>query len=403
MSVPPAPSSWSWRTDRIPGFLSVESGLFRGELPADGKEMTLFAEAIRFEEGIDGIGTVELNIDGVPRAQTFHVRFSSEGGPTIAERAIETVVGLRMPKAVRSGETLAVVVEVDNAPDDATLELSLGRADNGPFEPLVTRKFDRPRHGRVGFLPTGPGGSPWVDASLQDWSVGFPTTGIHGTYEVRAQLRDAAGRWVESASQPIIIDDAPPRWVKLARLPKQARRGTPLAIRAAGQVPASGIREVTFFVGKPAPDGKLPPAGATATGLPSPSDAKTWSATLPLPAESKGPIDVSVQFVSNVGLSTFDTGRIELIDTDPILTGSIRGRVREGELPQAGLDVVLVNAKGEKLETKTDNDGIFGFTDVPVGKYLVASYKSTSKRTGRLEVEVKADVTTKAEVELFYQ
>ena len=400
---PPCPVELVLSPGRIPGFLTAGSGLFRGELPADGNEMTLFAEAMRFEEGVDGVGTVSLNIDGVPRAQSFHVRFSPEGGPRIAEWAVETDVRLRMPKAVRSGDPLEVVAEVDNAADDATLELSLGRADHGPFEPMVTRRFDRPRQSRVGFLATSPGGSPLVEASLQDWSVRFPTAGIHGTYEVRARLRDVAGRRVDSASQPVIIDDAPPRWVILARLPKQAKRGTPLKVRAAGEVPASGIREVVFFVGKPAPDGKLPAGAPTATGRLTPGNMKTWDGTLPLPAEIKGPIEVSVQFVSNVGLTSFDTGSLELIDTDPIPTGSIRGRVREGELPQAGLDVVLVNAKGEKLETKTNADGIFSFTDVPVGKYIVGCIKPTSKRTGRLEVEVKADVTSKAEVELFYQ
>ncbi len=191
--------------------------------------------------------------------------------------------------------------------------------------------------------------------------------------------------------------------MKIARLPKQAKRGTPIEVGAAGQVPLSGIREVVFFVGKPTPDGKLPPGVAPAPGKPLPAGAKTWSGTLLLPADHKGPIDLSVQFVSNVGLSTFDTGRIELIDTDPVPTGSIRGRVREGSLPQSGLVVTLVNGKGEKLETKTDNDGAFSFTDVPVGKYNVGSYKPTSMRKGKLEVQVKADITSQVEVELLYQ
>ena len=400
---PPCPVELVLLAGRIPGFLSAESGLFRVELPVAGQEMKLFAEGLRFEEGADGLGKVDLNIDGVPRAQTFQIRFHREGGPTLAERTIETALRIRAPKFVRAGEPLAVVAMVDNAADDATLEVSLGQADSGPFQPLLIRKLDGPRDGRVGFLPAGPDGSPRVEASLQDWSVDFPTAGIQGTYEARARLRDAEGRWLLTASTPIVIDAAPPAWVKIARLPKQAKRGTPLEVRAAGEVPLSGIREVVFFIGKPMPDGKLPPGVATAPGKPLPAGAKTWSGTLLLPADHKGPIDLSVQFVSNVGSSTFDTGRIELIDTDPVPAGSIRGRVREGSLPQSGLVVTLVNAKGEKLETKTDNDGAFSFTDVPVGKYNVGSYKPTSMRKGKLEVQVKADVTTQIEVELFYQ
>jgi len=400
---PPCPVELVLPPGRIPGFLSAESGLFRGELPVDGQEMRLFAEAMRFEEGADGLGSVELNIDGVPRAQTFHIRFNHEGGPTLAERAIETALRIRAPKAVRTGEPLAIVAEVDNADEDSMLELSLGRADHGSFQPLLVRKLDGPRQGRVGFLPTGPGGSPVVEASLQDWSVDFPTAGIQGTYEIRARLRDAQGHWLLSVSKPIIIDDTPPRWVKMARLPKQAKRGAPLEIRATGHIPLSGIREVVFFVGKPMPDGKLPPGVPTASGKPLPGSTQTWAGVLPLPADPKGPIDVSVGFVSNVGLSSFDSGRIELIDTQPVPTGSIRGRVLEAALPQSGLVVGLVNGKNETLETKTDKDGVFSFADVPVGKYHVVSFKPTSKRTGKVEVEVKADSTSMIDVELLYQ
>jgi hypothetical protein len=403
-SGPPCPVELFLDPGRIPGFLSAESGLFRGELTVDGKEKTLFAEGLRLAEGTDGPGTIALNVDGVPHAQTFLLRFARDGVPTTAERAIEVALTIRAPKAVRSGEPLAIVAEVDNAPEDATLELSLGRAEKGPFEPLVTRKLPTPRDGRVGFLAIGPGGSPHVEASLQDWSIEFPTAGIQGTYEARAQLRDADGREIASASRSVIIDDVPPRWVRLARLPRQAKRGTALEVRAAGQVPASGVREVVFFVGKPAPDGKLPAGAPTATGSPVPGAANSWSAKLPLPADPKGTIEVSVQMTSNVGLSRFDTGRVELIDTDPVPTGSIRGVVREAALPQSGLAVALLNAKGEKvLETKTDDDGIFSFADVPVGQYIVGSYKPTSMRVGRQPVEVKADTTVQVEVELLYQ
>ena len=400
---PPCPVELVLLAGRIPGFLSAEAGLFRVELPVDGKEMKLFAEGLRFEEGADGPGTIELNIDGVQRAQTFQIRFNREGAPALAERSIEPALRIRAPKFVRTGEPLAVIAVVDNAADDASVELSLGRADTGPFQPLLVRNLDGPRDGRVGFLPTGPDGSPLVEASLQDWSVNFPTAGIQGTYDVRVRVRDAERRWLLSASARVIIDDTPPRWVKLARLPKEARRGTPVEIRATAQTPLSGIREVVFFIGKPLPDGKLPPGAATAPGKPLPNGTTTWSGTLLLPADHKGPIDLSVQVVSNVGLSTFDSGQINLIDTDPVPTGSIRGRVQEASLPQSGLVVTLVNAKGEKLDTKTDKDGVFSFPDVPVGKYNVGSYKPTSMRVGKAEVEVKPDMTSQVEVELLYQ
>jgi hypothetical protein len=400
---PPCPVELVLRAGQIPGFLSAEEGLFRVELPVDGKEMKLFADRLRFEEGAAGPGTIELNIDGVQRAQTFHIRFNRDGSPSLGERSIEPTLRIRAPKFVRTGEPLAVVAVVDNAADDSSVELSLGPADDGPFQPILVRNLDGPRHGRVGFLPAGPDGTPLVEASLQDWSIDFPTTSIQGTYDVRARVRDAQGHALLTASTRVIIDDTPPRWVKIARLPKEARRGTPVEVRAAAQMPLSGIREVVFFIGKPTLDGKLPPGAATALGKLLPNGTLTWSGALLLPADHKGPIDLSVQVVSNVGLSTFDTGRIELVDTDPVPTGSIRGRVREGSLPQSGLVVTLVNAKNEKLETKTDKDGVFSFANVPVGKYNVGSYKPTSMRVGKAVVNVKANATSQVEVDLLYQ
>jgi hypothetical protein len=365
---PPCPVELVLLAGRIPGFLSAEAGLFKVELPADGKEMKLFAEGLRFEEGAYGPGTIELNIDGVRRAQTFQIRFNREGASSLGERSIEPALQIHAPKFVRTGEPLSVSAVVDNAPDLAAVELSLGQADLGPFRPLLVRNLDGPRDGRVGFLPTGPDGVPLVEASLQDWSVNFPTAGIQGAYDVRARVRDAEGRWLLLASARVMIDDTPPRWVKIARLPKEARRGTPVEVRATAQTPLSGIREVVFFVGKALPDGKLPPGAVTARGKPLPNGAQ-----------------------------------INLIDTDPVPTGSIRGRVQEASLPQSGLVVALVNAKNEKLETKTDKDGVFSFSHVPVGKYTVGSYKPTSMRIGKVEVHVKPDATSQVEVELLYQ
>ena len=401
---PPCPVELVLAPGRIPGFLSAESGRYRGALTPDGKETTLFAEGLRFAESADSSGTVALNIDGVPHAQTFLLRFARAVGTTLGERTLTTSLKLRAPDAVRGGDPLVLVAEVDNAPEDATLELGLGRADRGPFEPLVSRMLDAPREARIGFVAIGPGGTPHVEATLGDWSIDVPTAGIQGSFQARARLRDAEGREIATASRSVIIDDTPPRWVRLARLPKQARRGAALEVRAAGQVPASGIREVVFFVGKPTPDGKLPPNAPTATGTPLPGAPDYWSAKLPLPPELKGPIEVSATITSNVGLGRSDTGRIELIDTDPVPTGSIRGVVREGALPQAGLAVALVNARGEKqLETRTGDDGVFSFNEVPVGKYTIASYKPTSMRIGRQPVEVQADRTSQVRVELLYQ
>jgi hypothetical protein len=389
--------------DRIPGFLSAEGGALRGALPAGGKgDLTLFAESIRFEEGAESVGAVDLTIDGVPRAQTFRLRFARQGGPTTAERTSEVAIRLRAPESLKTGDDLAVVAEVDDAPSDSTLDLSLGRERDGRFEARASRRFAGPRRAWIGMSPPGPAGAILVDASLDDWVHAFATAGIRGRYELRAQLRDAEGRLLETASRPVVIEDAPPRWVRLDRPPKQARRGTTLGLRATGDVPASGIKEVVFFLGKPAPDGKPPADAISSPGRLRPGDPPTWTASLALPADKLGPIEIRVRFVSGAGLALSDAATVELLATDPVPTGSIRGRVLEGPRPQPGLTVGLADGKGTKLrDATTDRDGAFAFEDVPVGKYIVTAARPITATQGRAEVEVKEGLPSSVEVELF--
>ncbi|MGL4461796.1 MAG: carboxypeptidase regulatory-like domain-containing protein, partial [Planctomycetia bacterium] len=81
----------------------------------------------------------------------------------------------------------------------------------------------------------------------------------------------------------------------------------------------------------------------------------------------------------------------------------IRGMVREGALPQAGVEVVLADSTGKvgKMKTKTDAGGAYAFENVPPGAYLVMSAKVVSTlRKGSAPVAVEAGKTAVVDVAL---
>src|SRR5205807_226029 len=127
-----------------------------------------------------------------------------------------------------------------------------------------------------------------------------------------------------------------------------------------------GIKEVRFFLGKPAAGNKVPENVASVLGERSPANGDVWQANLPLPADKKGPVEVSVLFVNNAGLVTAATERTELDENDPNLTkpATIKGTLRQGALAQGGMKVVLTDEKGAaRAEQMTKADGTFEFAN----------------------------------------
>jgi hypothetical protein len=163
---------------------------------------------------------------------------------------------------------------------------------------------------------------------------------------------------------------------------------------------------VNFFLGRPTDDGKMPPNVAKVEAKRSPTDADVWLAPIHWPAERKGSIDLSVQFVNKLDVSTFAKGTVELVDFDPEKTapGTIEGLVAEGSRPQVGVQVELFDAKGNKVrETKTKEGGAFAFYNVPPGRYSVIASKptSSSKLTGTSKIELAPGKSLRLKLALF--
>jgi|GEM_PF-1715111 len=390
------------RQERIPGLLGVEKGVLRGKLPAGG-DLKLTAEAINLDPAVAAEGVIEVTVDGVERALLLRAAFTGNRDLSIPLNEEAVALRLRSPAMARTGSPVPVVLEVDNGPEGAALELSLGRTLSGRFEPIQTWRYRGARRARIGVDPAPPGGGLEFEASLGDWSQMLDTGGLRGRFPLRARLRRGDGLILKEVEREILLDDQRPRWINLVGLPRRAKRGRTLGVTAIGESPPSGISSAQFFIGRPGPDGKMPAGVAPVPGIPQPGKTERWKAELKLPAD-KGDSEaaISVRFVTGVGLDALGTASIELADTDPVATGTVRGVVREGSLAQKDLVVGLFDAKGNKLrEARTSETGWFRFEDLTPGIYFLTCGRPVAATRGQAKAEVKADRTAEVTISLF--
>jgi hypothetical protein len=387
---------------RIPGLRGTFDGTLRAELDPKLGEATLMAQGMQLDDRAAEHGFCYINIDDCKRAFILSTTFARRGDATTPR--IDLLPDLRMlaKSPVRSGSKYVVEVEVDNAPPDATLQLSLGRLELSGFVPerVLPPRGPRDRRLRVGLAQ----GNLAVEAALADWSIPIDTEGLSGSVALKAVLAGRNGREIKSVIHRVILDDSAPRDVRIVDLPEQGRRGSQVLVKASGKPSESGTKEVNFFWGKPLADGKLPPNVELIKAEPVDSTGTTWSAKLTLPEDKKGMAALSVQFLSATDVSTFDSRTMELVDTDPILFGQLRIKVLEGDRVQSGLEVAVLDAKGAvKQQGKTGPDGTYLTGKLEKGQYRVYSFKQATPSEGQSIVAVEPGSTKSVTLDLFYR
>jgi hypothetical protein len=385
-------------------------GTLHGNLPADLDELTLHAAGVRPASPLDAAATFHVGIDGWARGFVFRGALGLRGAAAPARRLDGPAI--RLPLAdgyALAGPTFRVPVEVDGAPEGATLEVALGRHVAGAFRTDAEARRPTPWDQAIGFNPLGPGGALVFTASVRDWSIELDTTGIAGRRELRARLLSRSGVELAVASRPLTLGDSSPEEVRFVDPPAKAWRMAPLPLKARGSDTVTTIKEVLFFVGKPK-DQKVPPEVKTVAGTPLDAGRKTWAVKLPLPQDRTGPVEISVCFVNALGRNAFATTEVELLEKDPALTAPARitGRVVRGSNPQPGLTVLLTDEKGaEKGKATTKDDGTFAFEGLPAGKYRLSATRpglgfrgDFPSKAGEF-IDLKPGATETAEVVLF--
>ncbi|QEL19439.1 carboxypeptidase-like regulatory domain-containing protein [Limnoglobus roseus] len=377
------------------------AGTLRGEL-REGGAVRLFADIA--PAPADGEYRCFIDIDGVPRVYTFRGPAAPPTGPTLTLRRLETPDLTLLPPTGPRGPRLPVVAAVDHPPPDATLEVSLGRLTVAGVEADSVLRYPTARRTRIGFASASDGGLQF-DADVRDWVVEFDAEQVRGRRVVRARMLTPTGDEIATAVLPLVLDDRAPQNVTILDLPKRAKLGTKLTVRASGTAEVAGIKQVQFFLGKSV-EGK-PPAGATPiAGVALNADRTTWSAELTLPKDKAGSQDVSVRFVSGTGVDAYANGTVELVDFDPVKSepGTITGVVVMGDAPQANLDVMLTDEKGGVVkQAKTSEGGKFKFEGVPPGTYAVKSSRraSAAEKVGSAPAKLPPGGTVAVRVELY--
>jgi hypothetical protein len=431
------------RPDRIPGLLpgQKKTGVYAGSLTADSEELVLVAEDLRFSPGPRENGLVYLTVDGCERAFTFETTFSASGTEESPVPLQETSLRLSAAPFAMATVPFPVGVELDNlelAPalrDKVRIKLELlspvpevgKKAARESYSELAT--FQGERNRRLFFALEGPEGGLLFKPDLKDWSTTVDLSAIHGEATLRLRVLDGKTpvpvldiandldkskderKKVEAVSRKVALEDSPPEGLRLVRVPKKVVRGKVLRVKARGDDPGERITGVVFFLGKPLPDGKVPPDAVSAPGERSKVADNLWRAELPVPGDQKSPLQVNVRFTNRVGLSKTVTASVEVVDPPkpppelpkPKRKASIAGTVLEGDRPQNDLTVRLSDAGGKEIKTtKTADGGKFRFTGLEPSKYRVSAAKSASSTRGEATVDVKEQEQKKdVEIKLY--
>src|SRR5262249_2411228 len=152
---------------------------------------------------------------------------------------------VRGGRSAASGGRYAVTVESDNAPAGARVELRLGRAGLGGFEPdrdLAT--FPAGLRRRVGFALADKALA--FTAAAADPGVPVGAEGVEGRRLIQARLVGRDGRELLAVVEPVAFDATAPGGVRILDPPARARPGAALELRAVGSPSASGTKSVSF-------------------------------------------------------------------------------------------------------------------------------------------------------------
>jgi hypothetical protein len=414
----PAPVKLVLSPDVIPGLIDKRtSGVYSEMVTGPNDEVELVANDIQFRgDAPPPYGLVYLTVDDYQRAFIFVNTFQTSGS---MDELAGTHARIRAPHFAAPGAKFPVRVEVDNPPSGpGRIEFAFDRTGTGRFHPQPLPGY---REQQVSLLPAGPQGGLFFRTRVRDWTKDLDTTEVYGERQLRVQLFNIDKKeFIPLAQDPeleegllknrdallaplkfdkdavfadVVLDGTKPAGVDFVGWPTQLLRGTPLVLKATGDDPESGIRKVTFFLGKPE-GGKVPTKAVTASGKQFKTEEKVWQAELPLETEKPGRFVVSVEFTNNAGLSETKTVVIQLVDAPKgaakkIVGATIKGTVFQGNLNPPGVAMSLIDDKGNvKAGTTTNPKGQYMFQDVPPGSYRVVAVRTAAMTQGQTPVLV---------------
>jgi len=393
---PPCPVRLDLRAERVPGLQAISGGSLGGTLPLDGTPLVLSARPI-IRGGADSRGRFFLTVDGVEEAICWESRFPTRGDPITPCQDLQPKITLTAPQYVLSSGGFQPVCGAKQAALDAALSLQIGKDGAAGFRAEREETKQQPQFQKVQAKVAKDGGVELL-ASRENWMFSFDTTGLVGKRILQATLLDPEGRQVASRRTVVVFDDSPPETVAFDDAPGEVLVKKPISLDVRAGDSVSAIDKVLVFLGKPV-DGKLPEGAKPVEAKRSERDA---TFRVVLPAEKQvGSIDVTAQAINSVGLCSFSTIRVDVVETLSTESGAIRGRVVEGGRPQPRLKVTLKNEQGKEVATATSEaQGAFLFRALKPGKYTLTTAKEASGRSAETTVKVRAGAAAQVALEL---
>jgi hypothetical protein len=413
--------------DFIPGLkpTRLKDASLESQIESAASDANLYATNLVFDNRVkEENGLVFINVDHYQRAFIYDTTFARNAAPA-PQPVTSFRLGIERKRYFNpeKNKKYDVVAQVDKVPldDEVTVELGLDLPNNGKFGKGQTVQFKGPRRQQVWLLPGSPDGALPFRTEVEDWRFAWDVSKAVGERKIRARLLGKDGKTllgtkadpIESIEDKVTFLDTPPEGVKLdERKPVFVQKDMePLEVRATTTDSKDLIKEVYFFLGKPeeTKDGSvIPKSIKKVSGELQEDESKGlwWTAKLPLPPGTKGPVEVSVQFMNQVDLSSFDTATVQVVAPAAAIaatTGTIAGNVSYGGNPnQQDVVVILKDAKGKEIDKATTNQrGEFEFKKVPPGDYKVSATKTIPLlRKGFKDVKVSAGETSKAAIEL---
>ena len=391
-------------TLNAPG-LMLREGVYRRAISLDGgpnASVVLLGSVQKYGNKF----RAEVSIDGIARAFIYTSEPKGEVTDELQKFDTQVVRILSAKSVTRPTAAFPIKLEVDNAPDNANLEVrvrQVGGDDTDANKEIILLKGSRQERVWVDLAGQIDGGIAIANRSI-DWVVPLDLRERRGRLEVVCAI---AGTTIKSDPFIITVDATAPEDVKFLKLPAQHIKGTPLPVVAALQDLDTKVVKAVFFLGELQEDGKLPEGPKVVgtrvldpkTKLPSPVE---WIGLMPLPPEKRGEITIGVAVTDEVGNTTTETQKVELVDP-PAPNGTIVGKVVLGERAQPGLTVTLTDGEGKpKGEAKTDAFGKFRFEKVAPGAYTLKTTKTdvTLGLTGTAPAQVENGKTAKPEIVL---
>ena len=358
-----------------------------GQLTPENPSITLYADDLRLREGAMSVRRIPLEVEGDDGLFALECRFSPRPGTVGLDWVRTPELAIEAPDAVVPGEPLEARLIARAMDNGQPLVLELLDSDGGDAAPVWHHPLPSSRSAQA-VLEAGSGDTSLLThVGRNDWRVQVPTEFGSGTYRLRLRTVDKVGLRPLVAEREILLDPDVPESITARGESRPGRKTVWVALRPG----PSGVSELSL---SPEPAGKEDkPIRVVGRSL----DAAGGQWRVDWPAEGRTPGHVTVHLRTGAGRDAESQLAVAWQSLPP--SGTVRGKVIEGSIPQPGLDVHLLAGGKMIRSTRSGSDGTFEIA-APPGDYQLHTAKPTTGRVAGAAVSLEDGRATARDLKL---